>query len=118
MILVDTSVWVDHLRRGNEELQGLLYESKVLGHPFVTGELACGSLKNRSEILTLLRALPQAPVAENEEVLRLVEDARLYGRGIGWVDAHILTATLLSRTLIWTLDRQLASAAKALRVSI
>jgi predicted nucleic acid-binding protein len=118
MILVDTSVWVDHLRRGNRELQGLLYESKVLCHPFVTGELACGSLKNRREILTLLRSLPQAQVAENEEVLRLVEDARLYGRGIGWVDAHLLAATLLSRTPIWTLDRQLASAAKALRVSI
>ena len=118
MILVDTSVWVDHLRRGNEELQGLLYESKVLCHPFVTGELACGSLKNRQEILALLRSLPQAHVAETEEVLRLVEDARLHGRSIGWVDAHLLTATLLSRTLIWTLDRQLALAAKSLRISL
>jgi predicted nucleic acid-binding protein len=117
VILVDTSVWVDHLRRGNEELQTLLYESKVLCHPFVIGELACGSLKNRREILMLLRSLPQAQVAEHDEVLRLVEDARLRGRGIGWVDAHLLTATLLSRTLIWTLDRQLALAAKALRVS-
>ena len=117
MILVDTSVWVNHLRRGNEELQGLLYESKVLCQPFVTGELACGSLKHRQEILALLRSLPQAQVAESEEVLRLVEDARLFGRGIGWVDAHLLPATLLSRTLIWTLDRQLASAAKVLWVS-
>lgn len=117
MILVDTSVWVDHLRRGNEELQGLLYESKVLSHPFVTGELACGSLKNRQEILTLLQSLPQSKVAESDEVLRLIEDARLYGRGVGWVDVHLLTAALLSRTRLWTLDRQLASAAKALRIS-
>ena len=118
MILADTSVWVDHLRRGNQKLQALLYESKVVCHPFVRGELACGSLKNRREILTLLRSLPQAQMAEDEEVSRLIEDARLYGRGIGWVDAHILTSTLISRSLIWTLDRQLASVAKALRVSI
>jgi predicted nucleic acid-binding protein len=117
VILVDTSVWVDHLRRGNEEPQGLLYDSKVLCHPFVIGELACGSLKNRQEILALLQALPQARVAESDEVLRLAEDARLFGRDIGWVDAHLLTATLLSRTRIWTLDRQLALAAQALRVS-
>jgi predicted nucleic acid-binding protein len=118
MILVDTSVWVDHLRRGNQELQTLLYESKVLCHPFVTGELACGSLKNRHELLTLLNSLPQSQVAENHEVLRLIEDAKLFGRGIGWVDAHILASTLLSRSVIWTLDRQLASIAKALRVSV
>lgn len=118
MILADTSVWVDHLRRGNRELQALLLETKVLCHPFVTGELACGSLKNRREILSLLGSLPQAQAAENDEVMRLIEDARLYGRGIGWVDAHILASALISRCRIWTLDRELASAARALRTSI
>ncbi len=118
MILVDTSVWVDHLRRGNRELKALLLESKVLGHPFVAGELACGSLKNRQELLTLMNSLPQAEVTESHEVLRMIEDAKLPGRGIGWVDAHLLASTLLSRSLLWTLDRQLAAMAKALRVSV
>ena len=117
MILVDTSVWVDHLRRGNPRLQDLLHGSEVLGHPFVTGELACGSLSNRREILRLLGALPGAVTAEDAEVMRLVEDARLYDRGIGWLDAHLLAAALLSRARIWTLDRSLAAAAKRLAIA-
>lgn len=116
MILVDSSVWIDHLRHGNEDLRKLLAESHVLCHPFVVGELACGTLKDRQETLALLQALPQAELAETTEVLKLIEDNRLHGKGIGWVDAHLLTAALLSHTLIWTFDRQLESAAKSLRV--
>lgn len=116
MILVDTSVWIEHLRSGSQGLRGLLYESKVLGHPFVTGELTCGSLKNRGELLALLRALPQAPMGDTEEVLRLIEEERLFSRGIGWVDAHLLASARLARARIWTLDGRLGAVAKLLRV--
>jgi len=83
MVLVDTSVWIDHLRRGNRRLAELLNQAAVVGHPFVIGELACGRLKNRAEILSLLQALPQAPAADQDEVLALVEHVKLYGRGLG-----------------------------------
>lgn len=115
MILVDTSVWVDHLRRGNERLKTLLTENRVLSHPFIIGELACGSLRNRQEILGLLGALPQAPLAEHDEVLRLVEEEPLHGQGIGWIDAHLIAAARLAHSGIWTLDSRLASAASAVR---
>ncbi|MFZ1948283.1 MAG: type II toxin-antitoxin system VapC family toxin [bacterium] len=111
MILVDTSVWVDHLRRGNRRLQSLLQENQVLGHPFVVGELACGRLRNRGEILDLLRLLPQAEIAEHDEVLDFVESRRLFGQGLGWTDAHLLASAILSRSGLWTLDRALAEAA-------
>ena len=115
MILVDTSVWVDHLRRGHPRLREALLEGQVVTHPFVIGELACGNLRQREEVLGLLRALPQVPVAEHTEVLQLVERRKLFGRGIGWIDAHLLAAALLSRCTLLTLDRQLASVAAELR---
>ncbi len=117
MILVDTSVWIDHLRTGNQRLKALLYESEVLIHPFVLGELACGAMRNRNELLGLLHGLPQAHVAEHQEVLSFVENQRLYGRGLGWIDAHLLASALLSGSALWTLDRQLSTAAAALKVS-
>ncbi len=117
MILVDTSVWIDHFRSGNQGLRSLLNENKVLTHPFVIGELACGSLRNRSEILGLLHALPQAQLAEHHEVLAFIENVRLYGRGLGWIDAHLLASTLLSGSPLWTLDRRLAKVALSLNVS-
>jgi hypothetical protein len=83
MILVDTSVWVDHLRTGDEDLAALLIQSRVLMHPFVLGELACGNLRNRSEVLALLRGLPRATVATDDEVLFFIERHALMGRGIG-----------------------------------
>lgn len=116
MILVDTSVWVQHLRTGNPRLGALLDDEQVLSHPFVIGELACGSLGNRAEILTLLAALPEARVSEHHEVLHLVESARLYGRGLGWIDVHLIASALISRCGLWTLDRPLQQAAATLRI--
>lgn len=84
MILVDTTVWIEHLWKGSERLRSLLYDEQVLCHPFVWGELACGTLHNRQEILSMIRALPEARVAEQEELLRFLEARRLYGRGLGW----------------------------------
>lgn len=117
MILVDTSVWVQHLRKGDERLRSLLIEGQVLCHPFIVGEIACGALRNRREILSLLAALPPAPMAEHEEVLGLIESRRLHGRGIGWIDAHLITSALLSRSPLWTLDSKLRSVASSLGIS-
>jgi len=111
MILIDTSVWVDHFRRRNHDLAHFLQEGEVLMHESVIGELACGSLKNRKEILTLLRELPYAVSARSEEVLTMIESRRLFGRGIGWIDAHLLASALLSRCRFWTLDKRLQSLA-------
>jgi predicted nucleic acid-binding protein len=118
MILVDTSVWIEHLRAGNERLKSLLFDQQVLCHPFVIGELACGTLQKRQEILTLLRALPEAHLVEHEEVMGFVDARRLYGRGIGWVDAHLLASTLLTGCGIWTFDKPLGRAAAALNVLV
>ena len=96
MILVDTSVWVDHLRAGNERLTALLSGGEVLGHPFVIGELALGNLRRRDAVLSDLRHLPQAVVAADEEVLHFIDRQRLFGRGIGYVDAHLLAAARLT----------------------
>ena len=89
MILVDTSVWIEHLRAGSDRLKTLLFDQQVLCHPFVIGELACGMLQKRGEILTMLKALPEAPLLEHEEVISFLDARLLYGRGIGWVDAHL-----------------------------
>jgi predicted nucleic acid-binding protein len=117
MTLVDTSVWIDHLRRGNTRLRSLLDEGQVLTHPFIVGELACGKLRNRQEILQLLALLPEARVAEHDEVLGLLDGRRLYGRGIGWLDAHLLASAILSRVSLWTLDRKLAQVVSGLRIA-
>ena len=115
MILADTSVWVEHLRTGSERLRSLLYSEQVLCHPLVVGELACGTLRNRQEILSTLRALPEARVAEHGEVLRFVETRRLHGRGLGWVDVSLLASALLTGCTLWTLDKPLRKAAAELR---
>ena len=111
MILVDTSVWIDHLRLGSERLKSLLQDDQVLCHPFVIGELACGNLHNRNEILHLLEALPGAPVADHSEVLNLIDAHRLYGQGLGWIDAHLLASALITRCELWTSDRLLQTLA-------
>ena len=118
MILVDTSVWIDHLRQGNEVLAGFLSEAFVLVHPFITGELACGNLKNRTELLRYLNALPSATVASNEEVMHLIEDRKLAGCGIGWVDAHLLASALLSNGIFWTADERLRRAGERASVKL
>lgn len=114
MILVDTSIWVDHLRRGLPDLAELLDAGEVLCHPFVIGEIALGHLRRRDEILGLLAALPSAPVAAHDEVLGFVDAQRLAGSGIGWVDAHLLASAALAAVSVWTADRRLASAARSL----
>ncbi|MGH9022661.1 MAG: type II toxin-antitoxin system VapC family toxin [Acidimicrobiia bacterium] len=112
MILVDTSVWVDHLRRGHPGLTRLLEGGLVLGHPWVRGELALGHLAQRREVLGLLDQLPQATVATDEEVLALVEGHQLFGLGIGYVDAQLLAAARLTPDArLWTADKRLAAAA-------
>ena len=117
MVLVDTSVWVSHFKSGNVHLKGLLEDGKVILHPFIVGELACGNLKNRQEILSLLKALPAAASASNEEVLQLIENHRLMGLGLGYVDVHLLAAALLTAVPLWTNDRNLREAAIRLQVA-
>jgi hypothetical protein len=117
MVLVDTSVWVDHLRRGLPQLAGLLAAGSVVCHPFVVGELACGHLKNRREILDLLQTLCTCPVATHEEVLHFLEAHHLMGRGLGYLDAHLLASAKLSGVPLWTLDRALRTAATYLPVA-
>lgn len=112
MILVHTSVWVEHLRHGLPRLATLLQEGEVLIHPWVIGELACSTLRNRSQVLELLQGLPAATVASDAEVLLLIERDRLMGRGIGYVDAHLLASARLSHCRLWTQDRRLAAVAQ------
>lgn len=114
MILVDTSVWIEHLRRGHPTLADMLGESQVVVHPLVVGELACGRLAQRREILALLSELPQADVADHHEVLTFIERHRLMGIGIGWIDAHLLASAALSRLPLWTLDGRLKRVATGL----
>jgi predicted nucleic acid-binding protein len=108
MVLVDTSVWIDHLRKDNSRLSDLLHQSRVLIHPFIIGELSCGNLKNRTTLLHLLNSLPRSVEATHNEVFTLVESRNLSGRGIGWIDAHLLASALLSAADLWTLDKRLA----------
>ena len=115
MILVDTSVWIDHLRSTSAILSELLGDGEVLGHPFVLGELALGNLGRRAEILRMLRRLPQADSASHREVLQFVDREALFGRGIGYVDAHLLAAARLTTgTKLWTHDRRLQAVAAQL----
>lgn len=112
MIVVDTSVWIDHLRTSDPRLSALLQDGQVLAHPWVTGELALGSLTRRSEVLGLLRQLPQATVATDDEVLSLIDNQQLNGLGIGYVDVHLLAATMLTTgARLWTRDKRLAAVA-------
>ncbi len=117
MILVDTSVWINHLRKGDPTLVDLLENDAVLAHPWVTGELALGNLTRREGILRLLGDLPQASIPEDRELLRLIEQQHLYGTGIGYVDAQLLAASKLTPdTALWTADKQLATLATHLGV--
>jgi predicted nucleic acid-binding protein len=114
VILVDTSVWVDHLQAGNATLAQMLEHGAVLAHPWVVGELALGDLKQRGEIIQLLNGLPQATSATPAEVLTLVEHHELHGTGIGYVDAQLLAATKLTDAALWSLDRRLTAASARL----
>ena len=116
-VLVDTSVWIAHWRQGERRLAQLLESNTVLVHPFVLGEIALGHVTSRAEVLADLATLDAPRVAEHAEVLALVEGGRLWGRGIGWVDAHLLASALLERTVLWTLDAPLARVARELGVA-
>ena len=118
MILVDSSVWIDHLRAGNARLGAALETGLVLVHPFVIGEIACGNITDRHNILTLLQQLSPAPIATHDEVLTFVEARSLMGRGIGYVDAHLLaSAALGDHARLWTHDRRLGLLAQELALA-
>jgi predicted nucleic acid-binding protein len=118
MILVDTSVWIDHLRKGDQVLSECLNNTRVLMHPFVLGELACGNLGNRSEVLGLLKDLPRVSVANDDEVLFFIERHELMGKGVGYIDAHLLAAARLAGSArLWTRDGRLREVAERLNLS-
>jgi predicted nucleic acid-binding protein len=116
-LLVDTSVWISHLRQRDARLAELLEDGLVWTHPFVIGELACGNLAKRGEVLGLISALPAVPVADHAEVLAFVEGRRLMGTGLGWVDAHLLASAVLAAVPLWTADKKLTAVARGLGVS-
>jgi predicted nucleic acid-binding protein len=117
MVLIDTSIWVSHFKDRSQQLETLLMKGKVVCHPFIIGELACGNLKNRKEILSLLEALPPATTADYKEVLYFIEQHQLMGIGLGYIDVHLLASARLSRILFWTRDKKLREAAVKLNSS-
>ena len=117
MILADTSVWTNHLRDGNRHLEKLLFAGEVICHTHIIGELVCGNIRNRKEIISLLQALPIAPQIDFGEYLYFVEQNQLSGRGIGFVDIHLLASAQLSQVELWTVDKKLKSAAEYLGLS-
>lgn len=113
-MLVDTSVWIDHFRRKNARLSELLEAAQAWSHPFVIGELACGNLARRRDVLAYLDALPQAPLVDHDEVREFIETHRLSGHGLGWIDVHLLASARLGSLPFWTVDKRLAAIARTL----
>ena len=116
MILVDTSVWIDFLRSGNGLLQNLLEEGEVASHPLVIGELHVGNISKRDIFLSLLDNLPLIEEATHQEVLHFIEKNKIYGKGVGYFDTHILCSSLISNSPLWTLDKRLDKLAKELKI--
>lgn len=116
MILVDSSVWIDHFQSSNGRIAALLESEKVLMHPFVLGEIACGKLQNREEILKLMQALPSVRQAENDEVRILIEQHQLHSRGVGLIEMHLLASCLIDHCTLWTNDKRLNTIATELHV--
>lgn len=117
MVIVDTSIWVTHLRQGNRQLGKLLTDAEVMCHPIIIGELACGNISNRKEIITLLQSLPMAPMVEFDEFLFFIDRNRLMGKGIGLVDVHLLASAQLAGATLWTADKKLKSSAEQLNLT-
>ncbi|SJM91431.1 Ribonuclease VapC32 [Crenothrix polyspora] len=117
MILVDTSLWIDHLRGVDSPLLNLLASDLICIHPWIIGELACGNLKNRQEILSLLNDLPSCPAANEAEVLYFIDQHQLMGRGIGYIDVHLLAASIINDAQIWTRDKRLLAIADTLGIA-
>ncbi len=114
MVLVDTSVWVHHFRSSESQLISLLNNSEVMIHPFIMGELACGNLRNRREILSLLNSLTSTDILDPNDVLFFIEKNSLMGKGVGLIDVHLLAAAKLENVPLWTNDKNLATLAKKL----
>lgn len=118
MVLVDTSVWVSHLRMGHSKLERFLQDGDVACHPFIVGELACGNLKNRSEILSLIQSLPMTIEAEHQEVLQFITNHQLMGTGLGYIDVHLMASAVLTEIPIWTLDKILNNISSKLGIGL
>ncbi len=117
MILLDSSVWIDHLRHGEPRLVAFLAEDRALVHPFVIAEIALGSLAQRDSVIEILEALPRAPVALHHEVMTMIEGERLFGLGIGYIDVHLLASARLADAVLWTRDRRLNAVAERLGIA-
>ena len=117
MVIVDTSIWVSHLRKSLPLLEKLLLNAEVVCHSFIIGELACANIKNRKEFLSLIQTLPMAPIIDLDEFIYFVDQNKLMGRGIGFIDIHLLASARLSESPLWTLDKKLKSVAKELNVA-
>ena len=117
MVLVDTSIWVTHLRQGTRRLEKLLMDAEIMCHSFIIGELACGNLKNRNEILSLLQSLPMTPTIEFDEFLFFIDRNHLMGKGVGFVDVHLLASAQLAGVPLWTADKRLKSVADQLKLT-
>ena len=117
MVLVDTLVWISHLRYGNSKLQNLLEDCRVVSHPFIIGELACGNINNRTEIISLMQSLPMLDVVEHEELLLFIEHNQMMGKGLGFVDVHLVAAAILAGVPLWTKDKKLKQACSGLRIN-
>jgi len=116
LILADTSIWIDHFRNNNKAFASLLEDGQIAVHRFVIGELSCGNLKNRSVILGHLKDIPEVELADHDEVLGFIEERKLYGKGIGWIDAHLLASALLSGTPLWTAEKKLKTISASLGI--
>lgn len=117
MVLVDTSIWIEHLRKGLSSLEKLLIDMEVMCHQFITGELACGNIRNREEFLSLVQALPVAPVIEHDEFLYFIEMNKLMGQGAGFVDVHLLASAIVSDAFLWTADKNLKRIAEEMAIA-
>jgi predicted nucleic acid-binding protein len=117
MVLVDTSVWVSYLRHGNSKLQEMLQDGKVAIHPFIIGELTCGNISNRIEIISLMQSLPMLDVVEHEELLLFIEHNKMMGTGLGFVDVHLMAAVMLAGIPLWTQDKKLKQACYRLSIN-
>ena len=115
-VLVDTSVWINFLRNGDKVLEDILNNGLLYCHPYIIGELACGHLSNRQEILSLLHELPSATVVEHDEVLHFIDWHKLMGRGLGYIDIHLLASAMLTGVKLWTLDKNLIKIAQLFSV--
>jgi hypothetical protein len=114
MVLVDTSIWVSHLRKTDAGLVELLNDGEVAWHPFIVGELACGNIRNRTTVLSLLETLPMTLLVEHEELLVFIENHDLMGKGLGYIDVHLLASAVLTGLPLWTFDKKLEKAAEVL----